>query len=174
MIRIKNKVLFSPYTSWYVNKTNKKGELLTTTVDGKLIYVALDGRTSIVQFNEFTPRHLFFYEDLNCDHSEEFTYFDSNRLYSYDRFQKALSENTFPAGTSSPFLIHFPSGENKLGMVSPKTSDIYIFGKKGLMPVDPVIRGNTRFDIGLLDAEKGTSLVIGSGKFVKNFILPTK
>ena len=171
VIRLKEKILFSPYSSWYLNKTNKKGELIASAMDGKLVYVKTDGKTSTVQFNEFTTGHIFFYTDINNDRIQEFTYFDLDKLYCYNRFQKLLMDNSFPAGTEAPFMIALPSGEIQLGVVSPKTSDIFLFGKNGLIALDPIIRGTTGFDIGILEQEKGTSLVIGSGKYVKNFLL---
>jgi hypothetical protein len=69
-------------------------------------------------------------------------------------------------------MIKSPSGEILMGTVSPKSGDIYLFGKKGFLTIDPAVRGNTPFDIRILDPDQGTSLLIGSGKYIKNYLLP--
>ena len=85
--------------------------------------------------------------------------------------KKLLYDYTFPPFTESPFTVILPNGDLRIGAVSTKTGDVYLFGKKGLISLDPVIRGNTPFEIGVIDHEQGTSLIIGAGKYIKNFLL---
>ena len=68
-------------------------------------------------------------------------------------------------------MMKSPSGEVMIGTVSPKSGEIYLFGKKGLLPIDPAIRGNTLFDLRIIDPDQGTNLVIGAGKYIKNWLL---
>jgi hypothetical protein len=74
----------------------------------------------------------------------------------------------------TPFMMKPPSGEILIGTVSPKSGDIYLFGNKGLITIDPAIRGNTPFDLRIIEPDQGTNLLIGAGKFVKNYLLPKK
>jgi hypothetical protein len=171
VITIRDKVLFSDRSDFYLNKTNNKGSFLTSSKDGKLIYLRNDGKTAELKFNNFTHEHVFHYADINNDKIQEFIYFDLNKIYCYNRFQKILFEYSFPSLVLPPFIIKTSSGEIMLGAVSPKTGDVYLFGKKGLMTIDPAIRGNTLFDIRVLNPELGTSLIIGAGKYLKNYIL---
>jgi hypothetical protein len=68
-------------------------------------------------------------------------------------------------------MLKSPSGDILLGAVSQKSGDIYLFGKKGLLTVDRAIRGNTPFDLRIINPDLGTSLVIGTGKYVRNYLL---
>jgi hypothetical protein len=167
----KNSVKFSRNSLFYVNKTNNKGDFITTTADGKLIYLRMDGTTSVVKFNNFTPDHILFYSDVNDDKLQEFTWFDVNKLYCYNKFKKLLYDFSLPPGTEKPFIVKFPDGDVQIGAVTPKTGDVFLFGKKGSVSLDPLIRGNTPYDVGVLDNELGVSLVIGSGNYIKNFLL---
>jgi hypothetical protein len=166
--------LFSARSLFYLNKTNNKGDFITSSFDGKLLYLRTDGKTSDLKFNNFTPDHVFYYADINNDRIQEFIYFDLNKIYCYNRFQKLIYDFPFPSQTLTPFMMKSPSGEILIGTVSPKTADIYLFGKKGLLTIDPAIRGNTPFDIGIIDPDQGTTLLIGAGKYIKNYLLPKR
>jgi hypothetical protein len=172
IIKPRNKSGFSARSLFYLNKTNNKGDFITSSFDGKLLYLRTDGKISDLKFNNFTQDHLFFYADINNDKIEEFIFFDLNKIYCYNRFQKLLFDYTFPSQILTPFILNSPSGEILIGTVSPKSGDIYLFGKKGLLTIDPSIRGNTPFDISIIDPDQGTSLLIGAGKYIKNWLLP--
>jgi hypothetical protein len=101
----------------------------------------------------------------------EFIYFDLNKLYCYNKFRKLLYDFSFPPTTGKPFMVKFPDGEMHIGAITPKTGDVFLFGKNGTIYLDPVIRGNTPFDLGILDPDLGTSILIGDGKYVRNFLL---
>jgi hypothetical protein len=172
IIKPGTKFMFSAQSLFYLNKTNNKGDFITTSTDGKLLYLRTDGKISDLKFNNFTPDHVFYYADINSDKIQEFIYFDLNKIYFYNRFQKLIYDYTFPSQILTPFMIKSPSGEILMGTVSPKSGDIYLFGKKGFLTIDPAVRGNTPFDIRILDPDQGTSLLIGSGKYIKNYLLP--
>jgi hypothetical protein len=171
IIKPAKKSMFSARSRFYLNKTNSKGDFITSSNDGKLLYLRTDGKTSDLKFNNFTPDHVFYYTDINNDKVQEFIYFDLNKIYFYNRFQKLLYDYAFPTQVVPPFLMDSPTGEIMMGTVSPKTGDIYLFGKKGLLTIDPAIRGNTPFDLRIIDPDQGASLVIGSGKYIKNWLL---
>jgi len=174
IIKPKNKSVFSARSLFYLNMTNNKGDFITSSSDGKLLYLRTDGKTSDLKFNNFTPDHVFYYADINNDKIQEFIYFDLNKIYCYNRFQKLLFDYTFPSQTLTPSLMKSPSGEILIGTVSPKSGDIYLFGKNGLLTIDPAIRGNTPFDLRIIDPDQGTNLLIGAGKYIKNWLLPKK
>jgi hypothetical protein len=171
VIKLKNKTLFSSGSMFYLNKTNNKGDFITSSVDGKLIYLKTDGKTTDLKFNNFTKDHVFYYADINSDKIQEFIFYDLNKIYCYNRFQKLLFDYTFPSQTLVPFMMRSPSGEVLIGTVSSKSGDIYLFGKNGLIPIDPAVRGNTPFDLRIVDPSQGISLLIGSGKYVRNWLL---
>jgi hypothetical protein len=171
VVQPKSKIPFSTRSGFFLNKTNNKGPFLTSSREGKLLYLRNDGKTTDLKFNNFTQDHIFYYADINSDKIQEFIYFDLNKIYCYNRFQKLLYDYTFPSQILSPFMLKSPSGDILLGAVSQKSGDIYLFGKKGLLTVDRAIRGNTPFDLRIINPDLGTSLVIGTGKYVRNYLL---
>ena len=137
VIKIKSRVQFSNFSSFFANKTNNKGDFLTTAKDGSVVYLGLDGKSSEVKFNNYTPNHLFLYNDVNDDNLQEFIYYDLNKLYCYNKFKKLLFSYAFPPFTERPFLVKLPSGDLQIGAVSTKTREVFLFGKKGAVSLDP-------------------------------------
>jgi hypothetical protein len=172
IIKPGKKSMFSARSLFYLNRTNNKGDFITSSDDGKLLYLRTDGKVTYLKFNNFTSDHVFYYTDINNDKIQEFIYFDLNKIYCYNRFQKLLYNYAFPTQVVPPFIMTSSSGETLIGTVSPKSGDIYLFGQKGLLTIDPAIRGNTPFDLREIDPEQGTNLLIGAGKYIRNYLLP--
>jgi len=163
----------APFSNFYLNKTNKKGPFLTTGPDGKVVFITDNGKTSEFTLNLFTPGHRFFYEDITGNGQPEFIYSDKNSLYYYNRNYKMVYSYAFRREIlHPPFLLHGLEGKVMIGYVVPETNELFLFDKNGFKELESGIRGNTPFDIGFLDNEANLSLVVGSGKFVKNYRLP--
>jgi hypothetical protein len=163
----------SKENKFYINKTNNKGTFLTTDPSGKIIYLRDNWKNSEATFNLFSPAHLFFYEDINDDGKYEFIFYDKGKLYFYDHFYKLRYSYVFRREiTVPPFLIQLPDGRKLIAAVSGPANEIYLFGKDGLVELEPGIHGNTAFSIGSFGKEEHWNLVIGSGKSLKNYRLP--
>ena len=113
-------------------------------------------KTSEATFNLFSPAHLFFYEDFNNDRKYGFIFYDKGKIYYYDRFYK----------------LQYSYGKRWIGAVSSPANEIYLFGKEGLIEMEPGIRGNTAFTVGTYGNENHWNLIVGSGKSLKNYRLP--
>ncbi len=161
----------SPNSAFYVNRTNSKAPFLTTDPDGNVIYLKRDGKTSRISFNAFSPNHYFLYEDIMGDGTPEFIFFDNNTLYYYNRFFNLIYFYTFRHDVSPPHLIKTPAGKIFIGIVSPTTSEVFLFDRHGYVEIESGVKGTTPFDIGTLEREYKLNLVIGSGKNLKNFRL---
>ena len=173
ILRPAKDLTISKANKFYLNKTNKKGSFLTTDPSGKIIYIRDSWKTSEATFNIFSPAHLFFYEDINNDGMYEFIFYDKGRIYYYDRFYKLKYNYAFRREiTVAPFLIQLPDGKKWIGAVSGPANEIYLFGKEGLVEIEPGIRGNSAFTIGTYGNENHWNLVVGSGKSLKNYRLP--
>ena len=178
---MRGRVLLKPYrgftvslaNKFYVNKTNKKGAFITTDPSGKIIYIRDNWKTSEATFNLFSPAHLFFYEDINSDGKAEYIFYDKGKIYYYDKFYKLQYSYVFRREISVvPFLIPLPDGRKWIGAVSAPANEIYLFGKSGLIELEPGIRGNRGFSVGTFGNEEFYDLVVGSGKTLKNYRLP--
>ena len=161
----------SPNSAFYVNRTNSNAPFLTTDPDGHVVYLNRNGKISRVSFNEFSPNHHFLYEDIMGDGEPEFIFFDNNTLYYYDQSLKMIYFYTFRHEVSAPHLIKTLTGKIFIGIVSPATSEVFLFDQHGYVEIESGVTGTTPFAIGTLEREYKLNLVIGSGKNLKNFRL---
>jgi len=167
------KFTHAPVSGFHINKTNKKGPFLTTGPDGKVIYIQENGKTTAVTPNLFTPEHRFFYEDITGNGQPEFVYSDRNNIYYYNRNYKLIYSYAFRREISHPpFLLHGIDGRPMLGYVVPETNELFLFDQNGYHELESGIRGNTPFDLGYLENDVQLNLVVGAGKFLKNYRLP--
>jgi hypothetical protein len=171
-IRLSPRFRHSVNSGFFVNRSLKKGVLVTSDPDGKVLFIQENGKTTEVTLNLFSPAHHFFYEDINRNGSPEFIFFDKNNLYYYNKSYKLIYSYGFRREIlSSPFVVRAPGRKVFFGMVAPETSELYLFDQNGFRELGPGIRGNTPFEIGYVAPEEMMNLVVGSGKFVKNYRL---
>ncbi|MFZ4522587.1 MAG: DUF3352 domain-containing protein [Bacteroidales bacterium] len=162
----------APLSGFHINKTNKKGPFLTTGPDGKVVFIHDDGKTSEVTLNLFSPEHRFFYEDIVGNGQPEFIYSDKNIIYYYNRNYKLIYTYAFRREISNPpFLLHGKDEKVMIGYVVPETNELFLFNNNGYYELESGIRGNTPFDLGYLENDSQLNLLVGAGKFLKNYRL---
>jgi hypothetical protein len=167
------KFTHAPLSGFHINKTNKKGPFITTGPDGKIIFIHEKGKTTEVTVNIFSPEHRFFYEDITGNSQPEFIFSDKNNLYYYNRNYKLVYSYAFRREISNPpFLLHRSDGKTMIGYVVPETNELFMFDDHGYRELESGIRGNTPFDVGFLENDAQLNLVVGAGKFLKNYRLP--
>jgi len=171
-IKLSPKFQHSQNSAFFVNKSAKKGIFVTSDPDGKVIFIQENGQITEVTLNIFTPAHYFFYEDINGNGYPEFIFFDKNNLSYYSKSYKFIYSYVFRREIlTAPFVIRTPDHKVFFGMVAPETNELFLFDKYGFRELGPGIRGNTPFEIGHIGSPETMNLVVGSGKFVKNYRL---
>jgi len=167
------KFVHAPLSGFHLNRTNRKGVFLTTSPEGKVLFIQENGRTSEVTLNLFTPDHRFFYEDITGNGQPEFIYSDRNSIFYYNRNYKLIYSYAFRREISEPpFLLHGRDGKALIGYVVQETNELFLFDHHGYCELESGIRGNTPFDIGFLDSIPRMNLVVGAGKFLRAYSLP--
>lgn len=167
------KFTHAPLSGFHINKTNKKRPFITTGPDGKVIFIHDNSKTSEVTLNIFSPDHRFFYEDIIGNSQPEFIFSDKNNIYYYNRNYKLVYSYSFRREISNPpFLLHGSDGKAMIGYVVPETNELFLFDHNGYRELESGIRGNTPFDLGFLENEAQLNLLVGAGKFLKNYRLP--
>lgn len=118
-------------SSVFLNQTNSKGVLLTTSSDGKILYISGTGLLSSTDFGYFSPEHFFLYEDFNQNRSVDFIWLDGKELKVFDRFQQLLFQYVFKNSIDNkPYFQQL--GRNKLLIVSDnEAGEVYMFDKEG-------------------------------------------
>jgi len=157
----------SAYTPFFRNRSLPGEAFLSTTPEGKLLFLAENGRSRKVRINRFTPEHRFFYEDLNDDNQPEYIFFDQNTLYYYNSSLKPVYFYSFRQETNPPCVIQKAGDRVFIGFKSKTGTEVYLFDHQGYVQLQPGIRGTTPFDVGTLYEKDHLSLIIGSGNQVR-------
>ncbi|MCK9202962.1 MAG: hypothetical protein M0P58_00820 [Bacteroidales bacterium] len=167
------KFLHAKGSGFYLNRTNKKGLFLTTNPDGKVLIIQENGIFTEVGLNLYSKEYRFFYEDISGSGQPELIFTDKNRIDYYQRTFELLYSYSFRREiTMPPFLIRVPGEKVMIGVVTPETNELFLFDQNGKRELKSGIRGNTAFDIGYLQNPTLKSLVVGSGKYLRNYRLP--
>ncbi len=166
------KIVHAPNSAIYVNRTNRKGLFLSSTTDGKVMFINRDGKTSEITLNFFSPNHRFYYADVSGNQQPEFIFSDKNAIYYYSSNYKLNYSYLFRRDINQPpFLLTGPEGKSMIGYVVPETRELFLFGQHGYYELESGIRGSTPFDLGYLENEARLNLVVGDGKVLRNYRL---
>ena len=163
----------SPKADIYANSTNrKKGLFLTSDKEGKLLYVASDGKLTRTDFGSFSDTHFFLYEDFNNDQDPDFIYLDKKDLQVFDRYKKELFTHHFDVDIATkPVFFNITRNKRLLGVVSEKAREIYLIDRKGNMIVNSGLVGETPFAVGSLHNDKEINLITGVGNALYNYVI---
>jgi hypothetical protein len=176
--RIRVGPLFRPadHSSFYPVKLAQKGLFLTSGPAGKLIFIQENGKTAEVTLDRFSDKHWFFNEDIMGTVVPEYIFIDKNKISYYSRSYKLIYSYVFRREINrEPFVLHDQRDkQTMIGLTFPQTGELYLFDSKGYYPMEPGIGGNTPFDIGHLDEGKSLNLLVGAGKYLRNYILPER
>ena len=169
-IYLKGKINKARHSTYYVNKTNSKGIILTTNKEGKLIYISSRGGLQKTDFGKFSPDHYFLYEDFNGDFSRDFIFVDHNRLSVFDRFKKELFHYDFPSEIHvQPEFFTLGRNRKVLGIVASGEKTIYLFDKEGNILISSGLTGETPFTVGSLYNNHDVNLITAAGKTLYNY-----
>lgn len=163
----------SPQADLYTNATNsKKGLFLTSDKDGKLLYVASDGKLSRTDFGTYSNSHFFLYEDFNGDHDPDFIFLDQKDLFVFDRYKKKIFSHHFDVDVDTkPVFFNITRNKRLLGIVSEKAREIYLIDRNGNMIVNSGLVGETPFAVGSLHGDQEINLITGVGNALFNYVI---
>jgi hypothetical protein len=169
-IYLNGKINKARHSTYYVNKTNSKGIILTTNREGKLVYISSRGRLQKTDFGKFSSEHYFLYEDFNGDFSRDFIFVDHKSLKVYDRFKKLLFHYDFPSDISvQPEFFTLGRKQKVLGIVASGEKTIYLFDKEGNILISSGLTGETPFTVGSLYNNSNVNLITAAGKTLYNY-----
>jgi hypothetical protein len=169
-IKLQGKFKIADHSIFYVNRTNRKGILITTDVTGKLVYISSSGKISYTDFGKFTANHFFLYEDFNGDGSMDFIFVDENRLRVFDRFKKVLFKYDFEHPvTIKPEFFNIGYRKKVLGIVVDREKTIYLFYRKGNVIISNGLVGEIPFTVVNSKNNSEINLITGAGKVLFNY-----
>lgn len=157
-------------STYYVNKTNNKGIILTTDEKGQLVYISRSGRISYTTFGDFSPNHYFLYEDFNGDFSKDFIYIDHKKLTVFNKFKKVLFSYNFSSNIDvQPEFFSLGGRQKVLGVVVSHESTIYLFDNQGNILIGRGLTGATPFTVGSLNRSGDINLITAAGNTLYNY-----
>ncbi len=169
-IYLKAAVNKAKHSSYFVNKTNNKGIILTTNTSGKLVYISAKGKLKYTDFGHFSPDHYFLYNDFNSDGHKDFIFVDQNRLEVFDRFKKLLFSYKFHENiTVQPEFFSLGDRQKVLGIVASKEKTIYLFDSKGNILINQGLTGETPFTVGSLNNNREVNIITATGSTLYNY-----
>lgn len=155
----------SQNADFYLNKTNSKGVLISTTKDGKLLYISGSGLTSTTDFGNYSPNHFFLYSDFDQNRSNDFIYLDGKTIQIFDRFRKLLFSHTFKNEIHTrPVFYPVSRGRQLLCVVDDSAEEVYLIDEKGRMSISSGLQGDLPFVAGNLQGNEDVYLLSATGK----------
>ncbi len=149
---------------FYLNKEKDTYYFVTTSSNGKVYEIDLDGNVKTKDFSSFTPSHFFTLYDIDGDGNKDYIFGDKKEFSVYENNGKMKFkyefENTiyFP-----PNIFVFPNNIIRIGLVDRKSSLIYLFNNDGSLYQDFPLNGYSPFTIGHFNPESPKfNLIVGS------------
>lgn len=150
----------STFSEFYVNETNRKGQLLTTDARGNLVYINSSGPIEKTVFDNFSESHYFVYADFNNDHDPDFIFADARKLVVYDRFKKVMLQHTFSEEVAEkPVMLEIPGKGSQL-IVKTQKNQVYGFDKAGLIFRYALPEGTIYGAAGVLSPKKNSGVPV--------------
>lgn len=159
-------------STYYINKTNSKGIILTTDKYGRLTYISNSGKIQYTEFGEYSADHFFLYEDFTGNGAQDFIYIEGNQINVFDRLKRVLFNYKFPSDiTIKPVFFKLGRKQNVLGIVDQENKTIYLFDKEGNPIISSGLVGENPFTVGSLNNDGELSLITSVGKTLYNYRL---
>ena len=154
----KNLFVLEPQTS------ENPPRLATTDRSGTVRYIQFNGEVTSLDMGEYSPGHYFDYQDIDSDGLKDFIFLDDNTLEVKDRQgEEIYSVEPGAEITDPPIHFYFSYQDRKIGLVSDKQDQIYLFNPNGELYDGFPLKGSTPFSIGYLDdAGKDFHLIVGN------------
>lgn len=155
---------------FYLNRTNSKGDFLTTNSRGAVVYVDEKGRTKKTVFGEFSPDHYFLYADFNGDDHHDFIFMDQDSLIVYNRFKKVVVNEKLNGYTGRHPVLFQWGGRTFLALQLEQSGEIRIYDYQGRRFQDQVLLGTVPFVLSSLE-EGQLNLITGQGRQILKYRL---
>lgn len=171
-IVLRKAITISKNNEFYLNKTNSNGLFICTSPEGKLLYIAEDGKLKTTDFGKFSPAHYFFYFDFNSDGAEDFIFVDQGKITVFDRFKKIMASFQLPAPTQShPIIFENQQGKPVIGMLIGESKDALFYSMSGEEFTKAGIKGTYGISIGSINNDNILNAIVPFEKNVKNYQL---
>jgi len=129
-IAIKSSIIKNRYGLFYYDGKY----LITTDIDGKIIYISPEGKVDSKTFPQLKANYYFSYEDFNNDGNKDFICLEDKRLIVLNRTGKTIFDFNFDEKTEKEIVVYNSAKRGKFFAIRGIESNrIYVFNKSGLL-----------------------------------------
>ena len=171
-IKVKKNFTMGENTKIYINKTNSKGDFITTDTKGHLVYISSSGKINKTKFDNFSLNHYFLYDDFTGNNSIDFIFIDGDNLVVYDRFKNIIIQEQLEEPVKyPPLLFQDSNGSMQLGILCQNNKKVVFYDYRGKINKYNNIEGHTQFTVGKFDKSNDNYLIIGYDNKIKAYSL---
>ncbi|MCK4631464.1 MAG: hypothetical protein KAT40_08465, partial [Bacteroidales bacterium] len=155
-----------------VKSVDADPRMVTTDKSGTVCFIYFNGKIEKKKIKDFSPEHFFNYMDINGDGFFEYIYIDNKKLEVYNYSKSLLFSYSFNDIIEyRPIVYTFSSTNKKIGVVSERTNEIYLFNNDGKLYKGFPVSGNTLYSIGRFKRnDRKYNLIVGSkDNFLYNY-----
>ena len=151
--------------NFYIEPEKDYSKTIITAADtsGNIVKMNLKGDKKSISIGRFSSRASFEYKDINNDKIKEYIFIEGNELTVFSQDETVLFNYEFKEPVSQGALFFtFPDGSGKIGVLSDKTNELYLFNENGSLYQGFPVAGKTLFCIGDLNNDGTYMLITGS------------
>lgn len=175
-IKIKNQFQTSENNEVYFDSNEAEGKprFVTTSIDGTIKYIYLDGTVKESLFIPCSASHYYVFADIDGDNVAEHLFVNEEKLQVLQSDGKEMFSHDFHTPiTIKPNIYRFSSNNYKIGITDSNNQQIYLFSANGEVYKGFPLNGQTEFTIGFLASSDYTfSLLVGGrNSFLLNYMV---
>ncbi len=165
-MNVKSDIQRSANNSFYLNRTNSKGLLMSTDSIGKLFYINSNGLVSKTDFGVFSPDHHFLYDDFDLNNAADFIFVDRNRMVVFDRFKSKLYEQQFSYPVlQKPVFLNIDA-KRYIAIHPDKSENIFLISHDHKLILDATLAGENPFSLDAIGKDGRIIMLTYSGEIV--------
>lgn len=164
-MKFNDNIGFSPNNeiSFWKTSSAETSDIIATDTTGKVYQISFSGKVETFKLQEFTPRHYFKVLDFHSDKKPEYIFFDLNQLSVFNEDRTLAYKIRFDDQIKhEPLFFQYPDKSWKIGIVSDQTNEIFLYNSDGSIVDGFPIKGNTPFDISVINSKQSLILVTGT------------
>jgi hypothetical protein len=146
-------------------KDYKHSFIIGADTSGNVIKISFAGEKENIKMQDFETSPYFEYRDLDNDKTKEFIFLTRDQLKVFSQDRSLLFSHNFAEKIEQPpFFFLYPDGRAKIGVVSEKSNELFLFNNNGNLEDGFPLNGRTPFSIGDLNKERIFHLITGSSE----------
>ena len=167
-IKMKDKLAAGIRNFYIVSGTTfNTSAIIATDTSGNISKMSFKGIKESLQTAELEEPAFVDYKDINKDGIKEFVFISGDELNVFSQDKSMLFSYEFKESIShAPLFLTFPDGTEKIGVLSEKTGELFLFNADGTLYKGFPLDGKTPFRIATFSNEEKLNVITGFDKSI--------